>query len=183
MLSFSATDSRLPIFLERTQKMGANIPRRNHYIPEMLLNNFCSDGLLWAGDKCGRKPFRTSPLNLFVKSNLYAKNDYNQSVTTYENEGALHRIESEAASAISAIIEQARHGCPSRLSEEKNDRFKRFIAAQTRRTPESQERMGLSAAVDEIFPVAVSMVSEKLGYSMVDEDWYEQSTLLELKQA
>ena len=163
--------------------MGANIPRRNHYIPEFLLNNFSDDnGLLWAGDKLGQEPFPATPRRLFVKSNLYANTDHDQSVKTYENEDALHRIEDDAKPAVSAIIEQARRRCFPRLSAEDNDRFKRFIAAQMRRTPESQEGIGLSEAVDEIFPEAVSMFREKFGYSMVDEDWYEESSLLELKQ-
>ena len=133
--------------------MGANKPTRNHYIPESLLKNFCDDdGLLWAGDKCGRAPFHPPPSKLFVKSKLYAKNDYSQSVITYENEEALAKIESDAASAISAVIEQARRGCPPRLSPEDDDHFKRFIIAQARRTPESQVRIGLTSDVDDAFP-------------------------------
>ena len=163
--------------------MGANIPRRNHYIPEMLQNNFCDDdGRLWVGDKCQSEPFRTSPLNVFVEGDLYTTNDYVQSVKTYENEGALQKIESDAKSAISAIIEQARDGCIPQLSIEDDDRFKRFIAAQIRRTPESQKRMGLFADIDKIFYPTAAVIKEKLGNTFVDEDWYEPTSLMELKQ-
>ena len=32
--------------------MGANRPKRNHFVPEMLLKNFCDDrGFLWIGDQ------------------------------------------------------------------------------------------------------------------------------------
>ena len=163
--------------------MGANIPRRNHYISEFLLNNLCDDdGRLWAGDRLGREPFIASPKRLFVKTNLYASTNHDESAKTYENEHALHRIENEAKPAVSALIEQARRGCIPRLSTEDNDRLKRFIAAQMRRTPESQEGIGLTEAVDEIFPEAVSLFRDKYGLSMVDEDWYEESSLLKLKE-
>ena len=108
--------------------MGANKPRRNHYNPEWLLNNFCDiDGRLWLGDKYHPKPFRTSPVNVFVVGNLYTTNDHAQSVKTFENEEALARIESDAKPAISIVIDRARRGCPSRLSPEDNNYFKRFI--------------------------------------------------------
>ena len=163
--------------------MGANKPKRNHYIPELLLHNFCDDdGFLWAADKSGRRPFHPPPSKLFVEKHLYATTDYDQSVKTFENEDALAKIESAAGRAISAIIEQARQGSFPRLSPEDNDRFKRFIVAQARRTPESQERIGLYEAVDEIFPEAVSMFKEKFGSTLVDDDWYAESSLLELKQ-
>ena len=42
--------------------------------------------------------------------------------------------------------------------------------------------MGLFADVDEIFPKAASLVKEKLGNTLVDEEWYEENHLLELKQ-
>ena len=163
--------------------MGANIPRRNHYIPELLQHNFCDgDGRLWVGDKCGRKPFRTSPLNVFVVGNLYATNDYVQPVQTYENEGALHRIENAAKAAISAIIEQARRGCPPQLSPEDNDCFKRFVVAQARRTPESQERMGLLADVDDAFLIAATTILKQAGYPIPDAKWFEQSPIQKFKE-
>ena len=163
--------------------MGSNRPKRNHYIPELLLHNFCDDdGFLWAGDKSGRQAFHPPPSKLFVETHLYATIGYDKSVKTFENENALSKIESDAEHAISAIIEKARRGCFPELSEGDNDRFKRFIVAQARRTPESQAGIGIRKAVDDVFPEAVSMIKEKLGCTLVDDDWYEESSLLELKQ-
>ena len=109
-------------------------------------------------------------------------NDHEKSVKTYENEEALAKIESDAASAISAIIEQARRGCPPQFSPEDNDRFKRFVIAQARRTPESQQRIGLTTGVDDAFRVASSAILKQGGYSGPDEDWFEQSPLLAFKE-
>ena len=151
--------------------MGSNRPTRNHYIPELLLHNFCDDdGFLWAGDKSGRQAFHPPPSKLFVETNLYATIGYDKSVKTFENENALSKIESDAEHAISAIIEKARRDVSLNSPEEDNDRFKRFIVAQARRTPESQEGIGIHKAVDYIFPEAVSMIKEKLGYTLVDDD-------------
>ena len=163
--------------------MGSNKPKRNHYIPELLLHNFCADdGFLWAGDKSGRQAFHPPPSKLFVETHLYATIGYDKSVKTFENENALSKIESEAEPAISAIIDKARGGCFPKLSEKDNDSFKRFIVAQARHTPESQEGIGIHGAVVDIFPEAVSLIKEKLGCTLVDDDWYEESSLLELKQ-
>ena len=163
--------------------MGANKPRRNHYIAETLQNHFCDDdGRLWVGDKCGRKPFHTSPGKVFVERNLYTTNDYVQSVGSYENEAALQRIEDGAAPVIAAIIEQARSGSPPQPSPEDRDRFKRFIIAQARRTPESQERIGLTADVDDVFLAAATEVLKRGGYAVPDEHWFEQGPILAFKQ-
>ena len=163
--------------------MGANRPRRNHYIAKSLQNHFCDDdGGLWVGDKCGREPFRTSPENVFVVGNLYTTNDYVQSAEGFENEGILQEIEDGAAPAIASIIEQARLGNPPRLSPEDNDHFKRFIIAQARRTPESQERIGLTADVDEAFRAAAVEVLKRGGYAVPDEGWFEQDPILAFKQ-
>ena len=163
--------------------MGANKPRRNHYIAELLQNHFCDDdGRLWVGDKCGREPFHTSPENVFVVGNLYTTNDYVQSAETFENEGVLQKIEDGAAPAISAIIEQARLGNPPRLSPEDNGHFKSFIVAQARRTPESQARIGLTADVDDAFRVAATEILKQGGYTVPHEDWFDQDPILAFKQ-
>ena len=152
--------------------MGANKPIREHWIPEMLLYNFCDDeGFLWAADKCGQQPFHPPPSKLFVEKYLYATTDYAQSVRTFENEDALAKIEDKAAPVISAIIEQARLGNPPRLSPEDNEHFKRFIAAQVRRTPEFQEHIGLQAKADQAFHAAATKLADDLGYTIPDEFW------------
>ena len=163
--------------------MGANKPRRNHYIAQLLLNNFCDvEGRLWVGDKCQPELFHTSPENVFVVRNLYTTTDSVQSDEKYENEAALQRIESNAKPAISAVIDQARRGYPPRLSPEDNDHFKRFIITQARRTPESQERMGLTSDVDVAFRVAATEILKHGGFTAPAEDWFEQDPILVLKQ-
>ena len=93
--------------------MGANRPRRNHYILEMLVKNFCDDeGHLWIADQERGNCYRMNPKNVFVKNNLYANHDYSRATDSYEYEISLSKIESEAEPAISSLIEQVRCGRP-----------------------------------------------------------------------
>ena len=75
-----------------------------------------------------------------------------------------------------------RCGCPPRLSPELNGHFKRFVIAQARRTPESQERIFVDGDPDEAFHVAVTELFRKAGFAVPGEDFFELGPVLELKQ-
>lgn len=138
----------------------------------MFLRNFCDDdGLLWAADKRGKQTFHVSPSNLFVEKYLYATTGHGQSIRTFEHEVTLAKIEDKAAPVISAILEQARRGRTPRLSAVEDDHFKRFIAAQVRRTPEFQEHIGLQAKADQAFHSAATKLADDLGNTIPDEFW------------
>lgn len=166
--------------------MGANRPRRNHYIPEMLLKNFCDDGgLLWIADQERRKCYQTNPTNVFVKRNLYTKRDYSQATESYEYEDALSKIESRAKPAISSLIEQARSGRYPRLDPELDDHFKKFVIALVRRTPESQERVfsELDMDFEEVFDSVAAYALRRGGYLVPEKEWFERNPdFLKLKQ-
>ena len=52
-------------------------PKRQHYIPEMLLRNFCNPyGRVWVAD--GAKVYETHPRNVFVESHLYTRSDFSK---------------------------------------------------------------------------------------------------------
>ena len=132
--------------------MGDNIPRRHHYIPVMLLKNFCdSNGFLWVGHN--GKIFRKKPENVFVQRDLNATfdlsdvpsgQDYEEVLTSrkkgYEHEAVLSEIEDRAAPAVRQIINQARRGKCPQLTPALRAAWKQFVVASLRRTPESQER-------------------------------------------
>ena len=144
--------------------MGRNTPKRNHYIPQMLLKNFCGDSRrVWVGD--GKRIYAAKPRNVFVQRHLYTKSifesspkgtdhdDFLNSIEkSYEYEDHLSVIESRAAPAVREIVVHVRKGkCPA-LSIEHRDAWKRFLFAIARRTPESQNRVGgLTGHVDTFY--------------------------------
>ena len=122
--------------------MGANRPRRHHFVPEMLIRNFGDDeGFLWVGDRKRGNCYRAKPKNVFVEGNLYSNYDYIHGTNSYEYEHTLSRIESNAKAAISGVIEQVRGGRNPQLESELNRNLMEFVIALARRTPESQERV------------------------------------------
>ena len=154
--------------------MGANRPTRNHYIPEMLIKNFCDDsGLLWVGDQKRGKCYQANPTNVFVKNKLYVKHDYSQATDSYEYEGSLSKIESEAEPTISSLIEQARCRRNPCLNPELNNHFKKFVMALARRTPESQESVLSEVDMDfgEVFDSVAAGLLRKAGYDVPEKEW------------
>ena len=74
--------------------MGSNIPRRHHYIPRMLLNNFCDDdGQLWVGDNFRKKIYKSHVNKVFVERNFYATFDFVNKQYSYEYERVLGGVE------------------------------------------------------------------------------------------
>ena len=166
--------------------MGANRPRRHHYIPEMLLRNFCDDGgVLWVGDKKRGKCYKTTPKNVFVERNLYSNRDHNRGTDSYEYEQALSKIESNAKPAISSVIEQMRGERNPRLALEMDRRLKKFVISMARRTPESQERVfgETDASFEEVFDSVTKGFLKGAGYDVPEQDWFDQDpSILKLKR-
>ena len=50
-------------------------PANHHYIPQLLLRNFCDGGQLWAGDKDTKRVFSPNPKNIFAEHNLNIDHD------------------------------------------------------------------------------------------------------------
>ncbi len=158
--------------------MGSNFPRRQHYIPQMLLKNFCDDfGRIWVCDQNTGEIFSGKPKNVFVKKDLYTNyevkpvlksekyEDFLRSISpNYQYENILSEIESKAAPVIQWIIEQARCNRTPRLSPEDRDAVKRFILALGRRTPESQKRVSSGKNIDDIFYEAAKGIARKDNY-------------------
>ncbi len=163
--------------------MGANRPKRHHYIPEMLLKNFCDDsGFLWVGDQKRRKHYQANPTNVFVKSNLYARHDFSRATESYEYEDSLSKIESKAEPAISSLIEQVRCGRYPRLDPALDDHLKKFVIALARRTPESQERVA-SAKDRDVFYEVSKALADKQNYDLpAPEILYQDPRIRKLKQ-
>ena len=162
--------------------MGDNIPRRQHYIPVMLLENFCdANGRVWVGRD--GKTFPTNPNNVFAKRDLNtifnlgsAPNvkDFEERFRSAERNdeyetNVLNQIESKAKPAISRIIDQARLSrCPE-LTPELDDAWKQFAITQARRTPESQERVSADVRFDDAWYEAAARAADKQNYPLPDK--------------
>ena len=162
--------------------MVRNTPKRDHYIPQILLKNFCdASGRVWVGD--GEKIYSANPKNVFVQGHLYTRSMFGQSSRytdhgdflnsiekSYEYEERLSEIESKAAPAVQQIVEQVRQGKCPQLSIELRDAWKRFLIAIARRTPESQDRVvGLTGHVDAFYE-ASKHVANSDAYPLPDRE-------------
>ena len=155
--------------------MGSHRSRRHHYIPEMLLKNFCDDdGQLWVSDRTAGKIYRSTPRNVFVRRDINTSYDFSPAPRSGkkeeffnaieagdEYEQILSQIESEARPAIQKVIKHARcKQCPQ-LSPEDDKTLKRFILAMARRTPESQKRISSGKKFDDVLWKTLESMAEK----------------------
>ena len=175
--------------------MVTKISRRHHYIPKMLLRNFCHQGKLWVGDRTSHKTYPCTPENVFVRKDLNTRHLLESVSRDYEDDGwpgyigmsdeyedILAAIESDAAPVIQRIIEQARcRECP-KLSKDQSQNWKRFLFAIARRTPESQDRV-LSNKDRDIFYEAAKIRADEENYHLPDrETLYLDDRILTLKK-
>ena len=155
--------------------MRPGLSRRHHYIPKMLLTNFCDDDdLLWVGDKGQGRIYQCGPERVFVKRDLNMKYSldnlqddvgYNEFLSSIEMsdeyERTLSQIENNAAPVVRKIIQQARCGRPPQLTPEEGNNWKHFFLAMARRTPESQKRVVSGKSFDDVFFEAATAVAKK----------------------
>lgn len=140
-----------------------SVPKRHHYVPQMILSGFTDpDGWLhWC--RLHERPVtvrRAKPLELFHQNHLYST----LSETGTKDpamEHALSVLESEAVGVVKAILMPVRRGQLPVLSPEQKRLWHIFFLTQWRRTPENQQ----------------ANISEAEALRMVEE------TLDELRQA
>ncbi len=95
-----------------------NIPKKHHYIPNFLLNNFTdSNGLLWIFQKEPPKLYRSKPKNSFLETDFYTKTEMNGSKKTCA-ESNLSSHESKVARILHQLIGSIHKGAPVSLSPE-----------------------------------------------------------------
>ena len=153
---------------------------RDHYLPRMLLKNFCdSSGLFWVARKGTDQPFRTTPHSVFTENNLHTKHtpaaNADRTGWTFQrnrsSEHILGQIESAAADPIRQVITRARKRRLPQLEPDPQDALKRFFFAIARRTPESQKRVRTpdAEARPELY-VRLSRKAESEGATLPSED-------------
>ena len=162
--------------------MGSNIPRRHHYIPRMLLNNFCDDDCqLWVGDKFRSKIYKSHVSNVFVQRNLYATFDFASKQYSHEYDQVLGGVEQMANPVVQKIIYQARCGEFPRLSQDQEICLKRFLLSIYRRTPESQALLSSEWASLDIYYETAKIVAKNANIVPPDKSQYDQDEQLKNK--
>lgn len=117
-----------------------SIPKRHHFVPKMILNDFVDpEGwLYWCRhrDDSG-KVQRGRPTELFHKNHLYSTLS-ESGAKDPAMEQALGILESAAFGVIQAILEAARRGTVPALCHAQKQLWYTFFLMQWRRTPENQ---------------------------------------------
>lgn len=126
--------------------MGFNLPRGNHYIAKMLLENFTDgQGYIHFLNKRKNKTYRTKPNNAFVETRRYIRYSEDGVQDNFEIEDVLSKIEGDAAPVLKIIIAAARELCLPGLFLNEQKAWKHFYFTSHMRTPK-----GASQILDEI---------------------------------
>ena len=132
-------------------------PKRQHYIPQMILKRFAdSGGWLYCCDRTGAKPrfWKTTPKNVFLETHLYTQYDDGGEADGFIEEH-FSSLESAVSPIIDKIIDWSLQGKVSRLDANEKDLWLRFLVHQRRRTPDLRPlvKEKTSGLIEEI-PVA-----------------------------
>jgi hypothetical protein len=143
------------------------IPKRHHFVPEMILNEFADEQgwLHWC--RLSEKPVavrRARPSELFHKKHLYSTVS-ESGVKDPQMERQLSFLESEAAAIVTEIITDALSGRAASLSPSQKRVWYLFFIMQWRRNPETQRAVVSDAdalqMLDEIIDDARSLLPER----------------------
>ncbi len=116
------------------------VPKRHHYVPQMILNGFTDrDGWLhWCRHREAPNVVRRArPVELFHTKHLYSTVS-ESGIKDPAMEHALAVLESEAVGVIQSIVEPTRRGEVPVLTDEQKNLWYMFFLMQWRRTPENQ---------------------------------------------
>jgi hypothetical protein len=117
-----------------------SIPKRHHYVPQMILNGFTDrDGWLhWCRHHEAPATIRRArPAELFHQNHLYSTLS-ESGIKDPAMERRLSALENEAVGVVEAILSAARAGQRPVLSMDQKRIWHQFFLMQWRRTPENQ---------------------------------------------
>ena len=152
--------------------MPANLPRRQHFMPQMILKHFAdAKGFLCVGHRDTGHVFRQSQRKTFVQKDLYTRYSYSGGGPDAEYERRLSRIESEASPVLDRIIDEVRNRRVPDLSQCERLTVQQFVFSLARRTPESQKRVsGNQDAKEVFFQAAAALPGYMENVGMLDKD-------------
>lgn len=104
-------------------------PKRQHYLPEFYLEEFCKEGMLWIFDRSRNDYRQQKPLNTGVVGHLYTVRDA-ENRQRFEIEEMLAKIEGDAAHAMRKL------DSGQAITTDERYAVAEFIALAFTRTPE-----------------------------------------------
>lgn len=119
-------------------------PKRHHYVPQLLLNNFTDqdDWLHWCFTSGNdRNPKKARPKEVFAEGHLYSTLSVDGSKDPRIETEFLREMESKAKPVLEHIIEHARSGNVPSLSIAQREIWSVFLLTQWRRTPDRQKSL------------------------------------------
>lgn len=118
-------------------------PKRQHYIPQMLLKHFADDkGQFWFFEKDApkRQVQKRNIKSAFRKKNVYTFTNPDGS-RNYSTEHALSELESAADPVVCKIIEHGRDGKPPSLTSTERDVWGWFFVTLWKRSPDEAAQL------------------------------------------
>ncbi|QRY69108.1 DUF4238 domain-containing protein [Ensifer sp. PDNC004] len=120
-----------------------NTPKRHHFVPQLLQENFVDErGKFWVYDCRNSKkaPFQSTPINTLVQGQLYSLVNCDGS-TDASLEAELSRLESETKPIIAKIVASTRADEMPGLTSQERRTWDRFFLQQWQRVPDQFERL------------------------------------------
>ena len=161
------------------ENLPEGFPIKQHYIPQMLLENFCSrSGKLYIYDKIHCVGYRTSPKNVFYDEHLYTSFDTDPNsgtpVPSKKYEDVLGDLEGKTATVLREVFRQIRGGRAPRVFSSYEETLKRFILTQARRTPESQARVQSGVTFQDAYYEVASLMTSAEGLPLPEKEQFFQ---------
>lgn len=151
-----------------------SVPKRHHYVPQMILNGFAdADGwLYWCNHR--EKPStvrRARPAELFLQNHLYSTRTQS-GIKDPSMERALSVLENEAVGVIAALTGPARRGQIPVLSQEQMRLWRLFFLMQWRRTPENQRAYASDEEASRMIDELLDELRAALPHRLADMETY-----------
>jgi hypothetical protein len=137
-----------------------NTPKRHHWVPRFLLQNFCdASGLLWVQQLETGAVWQAIPENVFVERHRYS---------TIEEDGHRDpqleldyaRLEAAASPIVSSLIAAARSGSPPDLSPTDREKWDTFFYHQFKRVPAMTRQLTRQKSWEQRIEKAISKVTD-----------------------
>ena len=127
-----------------------NMPIRHHFIPQFTLRNFADgDGHLYCYSKQSHRIFRSNPVNVFLRKNLYTQRD-EQGIENASVELEIsNSIDGPVTPILRKIVKSARNGSVPGLTESEKRTWDGFFCCQLRRLPLARESLSDAEIVSE----------------------------------
>ena len=103
-------------------------PKRHHYLPQVYLENFCQEGVLWIYNDIDKSIKNIPKINAAVINHFYTREN-DDGTKDYELEKRLSFIEGEAGKIIKNLIQH------QEITSEDKGKFSLFISLLQHRTP------------------------------------------------